>query len=261
MIYELSLNSLMANSRFMGTCIGDLQTSTLNYGEDVPLSKPSRDTARMCLEDLTAGMPVSPAMRVMVERALVRLRKDKELTERETANLLDDLHEVAEAEFRTFFCLVIDEAKAQFYGQKAPFGLRVADRFSDASSDIAAASRCIALGESTAAVFHLMRAVELALQSLATKLGVKGVVVKEWSRLLHDIDAALAALRQKPRTAKRDRDLEYFSQARAMISGFNDAWRKHVAHSRGKYDERDAMDVWNSVKPFMQLLARRTAAR
>jgi HEPN domain-containing protein len=174
----------------------------------------------------------------------------------EISVLAREVHENIVAELTTRrFLMILGERRFLFEQPEPLFGQKVAERFNAASRDIAAAGRCMALDEWTATVFHLMRAVEIALQTLARRLRIRSVKVKEWVTLLKDIDTALAAIRNRPRTPKRDRVLEYYSQARANIAVFKDAWRNHVMHSRETYDERQAWAIFASVKAFMEELA------
>jgi hypothetical protein len=54
-----------------------------------------------------------------------------------------------------------------YYGKPQLFGERVAKKFKAASDDIERAGNCLALGEPTACVLHLNRAMEIALHRLA----------------------------------------------------------------------------------------------
>ena len=57
------------------------------------------------------------------------------------------------------FALMLSLEERRFYEQPAPlFGEKVEKAFQEASEDIAEAGKCLALGRSTAAVFHIMRA-------------------------------------------------------------------------------------------------------
>lgn len=206
------------------------------------------------LDDPMAQLPFSYSLREEYERFKITLGNSTD--PKELSILSDNLMQNLIAELTSKVFLVIPEEHAEFYRQsEPPFGETVASVFSEAEYDIRHASRCIALNEWTATVFYLMRAVELALQALAERLKIKDVNIKEWAKLLQDIDRVLLAMRQKRRTAKRDSALQFYSQARASIAGFNEAWRKHVMHSRGKYDEDEAVTIYQHVKALMQQLA------
>jgi len=60
----------------------------------------------------------------------------------------------------------------EHYGKPELFGVAVTKRFSKASDDIESAGNCLALGEPTACVLHLNRAMEIAIHGLARKLHI-----------------------------------------------------------------------------------------
>jgi HEPN domain-containing protein len=203
-------------------------------------------------------MPLSRRIRFKIERLKNRVEnEDDPITASQAMALLQELHNDITAELATPYFLMIPEEKRPLYEQPhSLFGEKVALAFTDASFDIAAAGRLFALDEWTACVFHLMRAVELALRLLARRLGIKKVDTKQWATLLDDLDKAIAAIRQQGRTPARDRKLQYYSDARAQFGVFKDAWRNHVMHSREKYDEREAIAIYGGVRAFMDILAR-----
>jgi hypothetical protein len=85
------------------------------------------------------------------------------------------------------FFLSLDKDSVPYYRQSEPlFGLAVERRFPSASEDISEAGKCLGLGRSTASVFHLMRAMELAVVEIGRLLGVTVVdqnnVDLEWGK-------------------------------------------------------------------------------
>jgi hypothetical protein len=42
---------------------------------------------------------------------------------------------------------------------------------------------------------------------------------------------------------------------RANIAGFKDAWRNHVAHARHKYEDAEAVAIYQHVGALMKQLA------
>lgn len=203
-------------------------------------------------------MPLPQKMRRKVERLKGRIENANDpMTLNEAQILLRELHNDIVGELSSPYFLMIPTERRHFYEQRQPpFGENVAAAFPQASYDIAAASRLLALDEWTAAVFHLMRAAELALRLLARKLRIRKVETKEWATLVDNFDKALVAMRQQKRTATRDRKLQYYSEARVHFGIFKDAWRNHVMHSRATYDERQAFAIFSSVRTFMDELAR-----
>jgi MFS family permease len=75
--------------------------------------------------------------------------------------------------------LYVPPLEAKFYGTKQPFGSEVENMFPGAISDIEESGDCIALGKSTAAVFHLMRIMERGVQAFGSKMGVTNTSEKK----------------------------------------------------------------------------------
>lgn len=71
-----------------------------------------------------------------------------------------------------------------FYGMPQLFGTAVAKKFPRAQSDIEWAGNCLALGQPTACVLHLDRAMEIATRRLAGKLKVTPNPKDSWGMVL-----------------------------------------------------------------------------
>jgi hypothetical protein len=81
------------------------------------------------------------------------------------------------------------------------FGSRVGKAFSSASQDIREAGNCLAADCNTAAVFHLMRAAEVAMRALARDRDVefkdKPIEHKEWGQILPNLESKVTELRDR----------------------------------------------------------------
>jgi hypothetical protein len=91
-----------------------------------------------------------------IERALGSLKQGVLLDRMQT-----EIHRLSdrfrdELESRWFYGVAPDRQK--YYGQKALFGPEVSAKFSKCLEDIESAGNCYALGQPTACVLHLMRA-------------------------------------------------------------------------------------------------------
>ena len=103
---------------------------------------------------------------------------------------------VAELELQTF--LAISPSQISLYEQKEPlFGPEVEARFPQMSEDISEAGKCLGLDRSTAAVFHLMRVMEAALQHFGSELGITLVAEKNWQNILDEVNSAIRKLDHK----------------------------------------------------------------
>jgi hypothetical protein len=131
----------------------------------------------------------------------------------------------------------------------------------------------------TAAVFHLMRVVEIALRATARKLKVKYLVGRsgsrcpinspscpqskpvkvpkktrieyaQWQQIIDELNKRIKHLPSHTKDAAAMKD------AMLSFSGFKDVWRNHVAHSRETYDADKARKAYGQVENFMQELAK-----
>ena len=158
---------------------------------------------------------------------------------------------VAEASGATLIALSADAAP--YLDPAEPlFGKAVDTAFPSARRDIHDAGRCRALGLWTACVMHLMRALEPALQALADWVGVEAA--SNWNAALNQIDAALREMRKSTHGAE---DEQWAAEASLQLRAVKNAWRNHAMHGVGRYDETDAIRVFDSVKYLMQTLGTR----
>jgi hypothetical protein len=136
------------------------------------------------------------------------------------------------------------------------------DNFKAAENDIVAAVDCYALGHHNAAVFHLMKTMEIAVQAFGKKLGVnlvkrhptKRVAELSWDQILNELNPKLRTMSQK--TAAQKRRYEKFSSTQSYLYGVKDAWRNPTMHPRQEgYTEPQARDIMNHVRAFMNELA------
>ncbi|MEZ4501653.1 MAG: hypothetical protein R3C39_03435 [Dehalococcoidia bacterium] len=203
--------------------------------------------------------PFSQPMVRKIERIRERIATDDRLSFIQAEVLLKELANDLLEELSSAYFLMIPATSRAFYEQRMPlFGTDVERVFPDAEGDIAAAGRCIALQEWTAAVFHLMRAVELGLQQMAASLGVPNVDRQDWAVLTERIESAIRDREGKGRnrrTADETEQLQAYSEAAVHLRHFRNAWRNHVAHARAHYDGREALAIFSATGAFMQKIA------
>jgi hypothetical protein len=164
----------------------------------------------------------------------------------------------------------IDRVFYDFVNNDVLFGEQVKKSFPDASSDIRDAGNCIATDLGTAAVFHLMRAVEWGLRALCANLGILRVrktnkpgkrkfipiEYSQWERMLDAVYDSVDKKIDKLGPGKKKQDLqEFYYPLLRDLKGFKDAWRNHVMHSRAEYSTKTAIDIFEHVRAFMTALA------
>lgn len=167
----------------------------------------------------------------------------------ETQNRIAD-----ELELVHFLSLTNEES--QFYEPEFPlFGNDVSNKFPTASYEIEEAGKCIALGRSTAAVFHLMRVMEIGIGAIRRSLGIPDPIrpaERNWGVILKKIKDAID---QKSPWQANDKLL--FDGAYASLDAVRVAWRNSTMHVENKYTTDEAKHLFAVVKGFMQKIASR----
>lgn len=156
--------------------------------------------------------------------------------------LLDDLS------MRLF--LAVPESQENLYTQDKPlFGEQVEKKFTQMSEDVSEAGKCLALNRNTAAVFHLMRIMELGVQSFGTKLGITLVQEKNWQSILDEVNKNIKTRDHKLPETKR------CAETASHLYNVKVAWRNEVMHPKQTYTDEEAAAIFGNVKTFINDLA------
>jgi hypothetical protein len=115
---------------------------------------------------------------------------------------------------------------------------------------------CLALGRYSAAVFHLVRTLEVGLTVLAASLNVT-VKNPNWENVLNDIASAVNKITPATHGASWKEYQKYCSEVAASFRVFKNAWRNYAMHLHERYDQERALAIWDGVKVFMNDLAKR----
>jgi hypothetical protein len=164
--------------------------------------------------------------------------------------MLKDLHQriCDDLDGRVF--LFMPEAAVPYYQPETPlFGDEVESKFPQASEDIAEAGKCLALGRPTAAIFHLMRVMEIGTQTFGDKLGVTLASEKNWQNILNEVNKSIKAMDPKASQTKA------YAAASSHLYNVKLAWRNEVMHPKQTYTPDEAVTVFSSVGAFMRDLA------
>lgn len=138
----------------------------------------------------------------------------------------------------------------------------IVDRFPSVRNEIEEASKCSAVGRTTATVFHLMRVMERGLAAIGRDLKIKKQN-PTWDAILGAVDGKL---NPKPRSGKpapkrrrRSRVHEQFiAESTVHLRAVKVAWRNPVMHKvENVYDDARADEVYSYVQSFMRHLATR----
>lgn len=130
--------------------------------------------------------------------------------------------------------------------------------FPSAVFEVDEAGKCHALGRSTACVFHLMRAMEIAVRSVAKCLGIPDPTTgndKNWGAMLSKIKAEITARQNPPRWSGNDKDI--FSSIYVSLDAVRVAWRNTTMHIENKYTEDEAEHIFVAVRGLLKSMAMR----
>lgn len=159
-----------------------------------------------------------------------------------------------EEELKGTIVLQIPLGRSKYYGEKQLFGSVVSEKFPSVSDDLEEAANCMAVARYTAAVFHVMRVLEVGLQSLASKLSISLAKDRNWQDILNDVKGAINKL---PCSTRDEKDFHAkCSAAHAHLQCVKDAWRNNVMHPRAfSYSEQQAIDVIENSRALMVKIA------
>jgi len=155
----------------------------------------------------------------------------------------------AELDARQLF--VIGPKYADLFTNQFVFGQSFADLLPDASYDAEEVGKCMALARWTAAVFHMMRAVELAAQHLARKVGATHADKHGETLALGVLTANIGA---KVDAMPKGKEQDNWQKAKLLLHSCNRAYRTKTAHPAAKYTEPEAESALQVTRSFMQVV-------
>ena len=135
--------------------------------------------------------------------------------------------------------------------------------FPSARREIEAALDCYAFADYAGCVFHLMRAAELGLRTIAKERGIKSVGKNKplewgtWKDVFEAIEKRLKEIRGKAAGPKRDAALAFYDTSISDLRMLQGLYRDPTMHFRDKYDKGEAYIAMFRVRSFMAMLATR----
>jgi len=216
--------------------------------------------AMTLLRTHAANLPLSHTFLAEVDRLRKKADDQHEIYNVDDLSLLlNELEMNLRNELKSHLFLSLrNEFRVIYDNPEGWYGEEVASVFPGAVDYMRDCGQCLALERWTASVFHAMAVLHFGLQDLAERLKVKfsqPFELMNWHNVLTEIEARIAVLQQKPKSLKKDAELERYSKAVIHFRYFKDAWRNHVSHARKRYDEQEAMRVAEHVRDFMREIA------
>jgi hypothetical protein len=164
--------------------------------------------------------------------------------------MIKELHGRLIDELEDQVFLAVPGEMTDYYRQKEPpFGVLVQATFPQMVEDISESSKCLALRRATAAVFHLMRVMELGVHAFGTAVGITLVEEKVWQVILDGINKKIKAMEAKQARTK------VLAEAASHLYNVKVAWRNEVMHPKQTYTAEEAENIFANVKTFINDLA------
>lgn len=233
---------------------------------------------RAIVTDLPPGRPFTPTLRqkwlnqleplsiLLGEMNLLVSKKNVDYlidsvkankgVDREFRHLLGCNFRVMNDELSLAMLFSVRPENSKYYDPPEPlFGTDFESKFASAGAfEIDEAGKCLALGRSTAAVFHLMRVMEIGIRTVATALGVPDPVKgsdRNWYEMLKKIKAAIDN-KNSGRSWAIPTDKALFESAYASLDAIRVAWRNATMHIDSKYLPEEAEHIFVAVRGFMK---------
>jgi hypothetical protein len=167
-------------------------------------------------------------------------------------NDLEHLQHRIHDELRGHFYYAVTAPYADVYNSPSPFGEDVFNKFPSAIRDAQDASKCLALGQGTAAVFHLMRVMEVALRVLGKDLGIG--YQPSWESHLRKINDKLEE-KHDTLTSGQKRKKAIYRNLHGDLTAVKWAWRNPTMHIARFYEFAEADQIYGAVRLLMQHMA------
>jgi hypothetical protein len=167
---------------------------------------------------------------------------------------------VDELEKAYFFHL--SDVEQKFMEPAEPlFGAAFISKFTSAQFELEEASKCFALGRSTASVFHLMRIMEIGIGAARKCLGIPDPIKpadKNWGAILTKIKDEMDRRKATGVSSwPTPSDKAFFEGCYASLDAVRVAWRNTTMHVENKYTGEEAEHIFNAVRGFMKNLSLR----
>lgn len=141
-----------------------------------------------------------------------------------------------------------------FYENELPFGQDVFDRFPSAVPDTRNAGRCLALGQPTACMFHLMRVMERALTAYSAALGID--YSPSWESYIRALNSKMGIDWSK-KEAKWKKAEPWHKEILEDLIAVKTVWRNPTMHIESDYDIEEATIAYIAVRAFMMELVKK----
>jgi hypothetical protein len=196
---------------------------------------------------------------IAAEKLNTALSNERGVVWEDIGDLLDQVHRRLLDELTLKKVLVLERDEAAYFAPSKPlFGEEFVERFrAEGEFELGEAAKCLAVARPTAAVFHLMRLLEVGIRAVARCLSIPDPLKpaeRNWAVILKLIRESIDAC--WPTQADRmTGDGQTFDALYASLDAVKNPWRNSTMHVEKKYTEDEAEHVFVAVKGFMERLA------
>lgn len=197
-----------------------------------------------------------------IDEHIEYIEKNNSVSLRQISDCYADILRTLERELSTITMLSINADEVRYFDPSFPlFGSEFETKFSTLGAfELDEAAKCMALGRPTAAVFHMMRILEVGIRALAKCLGIPDPVKpaeRNWGKILDKIMKE-GIERKWPNAADRmSGDGKLFEDLHASLDAVKNPWRNSTMHVEEKKTDQEAEHIFVAVRGFMMKLAAR----
>jgi hypothetical protein len=166
---------------------------------------------------------------------------------------VESVYATMKSELSTIAFRAIPKERVQYMSEEWLKDTLLPDLFPTSTRELRRAASCYALGEATASVFHSMRALEPALNTLAEVLGVT-FAYENWQKVIEQIESKVRDLGQQPKSPSKVNEEKFYGAAASHLYFVKNAWRNHVSHTRDTYSDLEASAVMDRTRQFIESL-------
>ncbi len=184
--------------------------------------------------------------------------------ERARSEIADKIHairNIIEIELRNhfFYHYPIEKVKL-LLNLGSEWGV-IIEAFPDTEAEITSGTDCYASGLDTACVFHMMRAAEIGLRSVAAENKIKlsknkPLTHAQWGEILSALERRVKHIENTTRAgAAKDASLSYYSGAQSHLRALRDKYRNSVMHAKRSFGDLEPRDAMFHTRSFLSGLA------
>jgi hypothetical protein len=166
---------------------------------------------------------------------------------------------------RTTFLYVLPH-RVPYYSQGKETGkvigeiLESSASFPEAGHELREAGNCFAFERFTACAYHLMRAAEFGLVSVADSIGVSEERWNSWESMIRGINSVLKAEESTKPVGWQERR-EKYNDLCSWFTAMKNGWRNPVSHVPRTYSESTAKDMFSAVRTLFDHLSKQGIAQ